>query len=585
MSDLHPTDGVQSEILNKFQFFENRGYGGDVRITCPDCSPFRANKSERCLSVKRSDDGSVLYNCHHCGLTGAIHAQRRTNGSFRAAPQPIAIPEGGLSEKSLNYLESRGISKAVAERYGLFSAVKWFRTKSWSGEAEGIGFPYVVDGQPEAAKYRMIDGKSFTQDGAARSFFGIQHVLDGSQPLVITEGEIDALSMAEAEIQNAVSVPSGAPAEAVRDNSQSDDRRFKYLARNADIVKLFKKVVLALDGDGPGQNLFDELTRRIGRHLCYKVEWPEGCKDANDVLRSLGKEKLRQLVAEAKPLPLAGIQSAMHYADRVRDLYTNGLKPGLSTGIPGLDHLFTICPGQMSVVTGLPGSGKSELVDQIMINLAQQYDWRFAVWSVENPPHMHISKLAEKYLQMPFRDGPTPRMTGHDLDRAMKFIDDHFIFMEQTDGGTATVESILDRAAAIVMRNGARGLVIDPFNYLDLGSPERQDLTISDMLTRVRMFASAYESHVWFVAHPKKLVPTREGKIPVPTGNDISGGAAWWAKADIGFTVHREKGSTQVLIDTWKCRFKWIGSIGELTVSYDPVTGTYYENVFGTGDA
>jgi twinkle protein len=576
-----------AEILSKFGFYESRGYSGDVRIPCPDCSPTRAKKGERCLSVKKADDGAVLYQCFHCGFAGAIRPEKpfrqtgnRTNGHSYTPPS-IQLPPGGLSEKAITYLASRSISKETAEKYGAFSAVKYFRTKTWSGEAEGIGFPYVMEGKPEAAKYRMIDGKSFTQDGAARSFFGVQHVLDGSQPLVITEGEIDALSMAEAGVLNAVSVPSGAPAEPIRDNAQRDDRRFGYLARSADVVKLFKKVVLALDGDAPGQNLFDELTRRIGRHLCYKVEWPADCKDANDVLRTLGKDKLRQLVADAKPLPLAGIQSAMHYADRVRDLYTKGLKPGLSTDIPGIDPLFTICPGQMSVVTGLPGSGKSEFVDQIMINLAQKYDWRFAVWSVENPPHMHISKLAEKYLQLPFRDGPSQRMREHELDRALKFIDDHFIFMEQADGGSATIESVLERASAIVMRNGARGLVIDPFNYLDMGSPERQDLTISDMLTKVRMFSLAYETHVWFVAHPKKMFPTKDGKLPIPNGNDISGGAAWWAKTDLGYTIHREKGSTRVLVDCWKCRFKWIGQIGEAYVSYNPVTGTYFEDLFG----
>jgi len=887
MSDLTPQDATQSEILRKFEYYEGRGYSGDVRITCPDCSPYRSQKSERCLSVKRTDDGSIVYNCHHCSMSGAIK-RKRTERGYKIEHAPIVIPEGGLSEKAVNYLTSRGISKSTATKYGVFSAVKYFRTKSWSGEAEGIGFPYVVDGKTEAAKYRMIDTKSFTQDGAARSFFGIQHVTDGSQPLVICEGECfpgdaevltpegwvplgaytgrpvlqvwadgrgefvnvlgyvgkttdelirhetrgwvsvttprhklalvhrttkqwtkcearehvsatyltprvtrvdgagiplsddqialalavsadaaidlrriggkryarfglkkerkinrlrsllrrlgvaasdtdiangyrsicfdlpawvpgrllpwawvarateaqrefilaemvhwdgnsvpsreqseystklkhnadwmqaiahtsgrcssiirrsnehgswfkvsilhnkttsswqgvrttkiqhegmvycvvvpsgmilvrqedkisvtgncDVLSMAEAGVKNAVSVPSGAPAEPLRENVSRDSARFGFLARAADIVKLFKKVVIAVDNDQPGRNLSDELTRRIGRHLCYQIEWPDGCKDANDVIREHGKDKLRQLVADAKPLPLAGIQHAMHYATKVHELYAHGLKPGLSTGIPGLDPLFTITPGQMSVVTGLPGSGKSELVDQILVNLARDHDWRFAVWSVENPPHLHISKLAEKYLRMPFRDGPTERMSAYDLDRAMKFIDERFIFMEQADGGSATIESVLERAAAIVMRNGARGLVIDPFNYLDMGSPDRQDLTISDMLTKVRMFALAYETHVWFVAHPKKLLPNREGKLPIPNGNDISGGAAWWAKTDLGYTVHREKGSTRVLVDVWKCRFKWIGSVGEAFVSYDPVTGTYYEDVFQPSD-
>ena len=430
------------EILSNFSYMENRGARGDVRLTCPDCSNYRAKKGERCLSVKRVDDGAVLYSCKHCGLAGAIQPKRSDGRRTRTGnwgdqlhhftrqihpvtTVPVDIPSGGLSEKALTYLASRGISKATTEKYGLFSAVKWFRARDWAGEAEGIGFPYriTVGSDLTAAKYRALDMKAFTQDGAARTFFGIQHVSDGSQPLVICEGELDSISMAEAGVPNAVSVPSGAPAAAIQDGSGREDRRFGYLAAAADILKMFKKFVLAVDGDAPGKLLAEELSRRLGRAKCYTVLWPEGCKDANDVLRSHGKDALVGLVKDAQPWPVVGIQSALHYADKVRDLYTNGLKPGLSTGVPGLDPLFTICPGQISVVTGVPAHGKTELVDQIMMNLAMKYDWRFAVWSIENPPHMHITKLAEKYLQLPFRDGPTPRMRPDELDRAMKFID------------------------------------------------------------------------------------------------------------------------------------------------------------------
>lgn len=570
---------AEESIARQFAFYENRGARGDVRIECPECSLSRTKKRDRCLSVRRKDDGAIAFNCWHCGFSGAVQPeQRRPRMDKPIQPKTIVIPEGTLSEKAQNYLTSRSISTETANKFKLFSAVKFFRTSAGQGEAEAIGFPYFVGGKPTAAKYRSLDFKSFTQDGAARSLFGMDLAIDGSDPLVICEGEIDALSMAEAGIANPVSVPSGAPSDAVKDNAGRDDGRFGYLSAAADLLKLFKKFVLAVDGDAPGKFLAEELSRRLGRNRCYTVAWPDGCKDANDVLRGHGHQKLKELVTDAKPWPVLGIQFALHYAARVKELYTNGLKSGLSSGIPGLDPLFTICPGQISVVTGVPSSGKSEFVDQIMVNLAQRYDWRFAIWSIENPPHMHISKLAEKHLVQPFRDGPTQRMSPPDLDRAIEFIDRHFIFMEQGDGGTATIDSILERAEAIVLRNGARGLLIDPYNYIDMGTPDREDRAISDMLTKVRMFAMAYEAHVWFVAHPRRLPPRIGDKPVIPDGNSISGGMAWWAKTDIGLSVHREQGSTRVLIDCWKCRFKWIGQQGQAHLNYDPVTGTYGED-------
>ncbi|NCW69616.1 MAG: topoisomerase, partial [Marivivens sp.] len=145
---------------------------------------------------------------------------------------------------------------------------------------------------------------------------------------------------------------------------------------------------------------------------------------------------------------------------------------GLSTGIASVDDLFTVSEGQLSIVTGLPSSGKSEFIDQVMINMAQQHHWKFAVCSFENPPHFHIAKLAEKIVGKPFFEGKSPRIEKHELDHAMKFIDEHFVFLDQKDGVVATIDSIIDRAKQAVLRLGVRGLVIDPYNYIEQDGTE-----------------------------------------------------------------------------------------------------------------
>ena len=111
-----------------------------------------------------------------------------------------------------------------------------------------------------------------------------------------------------------------------------------------------------------------------------------------------GGDRLAGLINNPVPTPLVGVYSAEDYGDDVHFLYDRGLMGGKSTGYRGMDKYYTVLPGQLTVVTGLPGSGKSEFIDSILVNLAEQHDWKFAVASFENPPPLHIIKLAEKHV-------------------------------------------------------------------------------------------------------------------------------------------------------------------------------------------
>ena len=155
---------------------------------------------------------------------------------------------------------------------------------------------------------------------------------------------------------------------------------------------------------------------------------------------------------------------------------------------------------------------------------------------------------------------------------------DHFLFIDTNGEEPSTLDSILDRARAAVTRMGVRGLVIDPYNYIELN---RKDMTetdaISQMLTRVQKFCKAHDVHTWFIAHPSKM--TRSGnEQPRPDGMSIAGSMSWWAKTDCGITVHRTQGPV-VEIAVWKCRYRWVGTQGETTLLYNKLAGTYSENL------
>ena len=479
----------------------------------------------------------------------------------RQQPKNIDPPTEHIPDIVTDFLVKRGINPEVASQFPLVGAEKYF---AGTGKQNAIGFVYGDPRQPEAIKWRSTGEKEFTQQGSARSFFGVNQLPKDITELVICEGEMDVLALASAGI-HAVSVPSGAPIK-VSDGKvdPKHDGKFSYVWEARELIDSVQRVVFFPDADEPGQALVEELARRIGRAKCWSVTLPE--KDANETLQKHGPEALREALSAAKPLPLEGVYLPEDFEAQILSLYESGVVKGASTGMDSLDFLYTILPGQLSVVTGLPGSGKSELIDQICVNIAMQKGWRFAIASFENPPQMHIAKLAEKVVGKPFFG--EDRMTSDERDYALSFLNQHFVFLQSHDGAPATVQSIIDRTKQAVMRMGVRGLIIDPYNYLDMGNdPEHQ--AISKMLTEIVLFCKSHEIHAWFVAHPAKQLPDSG----VPKGQHISGSAAWFAKADMGVTVHRNGNETEVHV--WKSRFKWVGKIGKVELNYHLPTGRY----------
>ena len=516
-----------------------------ARYICPLCSDQRKKKNERTLSVSVENDG-IKYTCWHCAEAGGYTFKQLRGEVSRPAsppaPRAISVPKSSDSINVENYLSSRGINYSlVKDKFKVVGAKKYFSAKGDipAGEVDAVGFVY---GNDEAVKWRPTGDKRFIQDGAARNLWGIEQIKSGEIPeiLVICEGEIDALSIAtvtglanfigEMGEIGVTSVPNGAPSKISHKKvSPHEDKKFSYLWDAKDVLKSVKKIILMTDKDEAGEALKEELARRVGRAKCYEVDFSENENDANDVLVKSGPDRLREILKEATPLPLDGVYQAGDYAERVRHLYDNGMMKGESTGIDSVDKLFTVAPGQLSVVTGIPGSGKSEFIDQLMINLARNSGWKFAVASFENPPDLHIAKLAEKVCGKSFFS-KNDRMSREAMEKSLAFVDDHFMFLEQKSGDATTADSILDRISQACLRKGVRGAVIDPYNYIvqDAGAEENEHQFINHLLTRLVAFARAHDIHIWFVAHPSKMATNADGSTGVPKGMNISGSASFF---------------------------------------------------------
>jgi len=570
---------------------------GQNRIVCPHCVQERKNKRDTPLSVEVTAK-DITYRCWHCGATGHIW---RDGLEAKPAPVrevvPLRLVAGELSDRAAAFLAHRGISRKTCDRAGLFSEMRYFRKVE--GEAEGIAFPYMVDGEAVGVKHRCIEPKDYSFDGSATSLWNIDKVqlenFDGTLlPLIICEGEMDALTAMHAGVANATSVPTGAPLKVKEGRvDPKDDKTFAYLWRAKDQINKAQKVILCTDADEPGHALAEEIARRVGKAKCWTVEYPDECKDLNDVLLKHGSETVQEIIDRAVPWPVAGLFGADHYKDRVLNLYAKGPGQGEKTGFSDIDEIYSVSPGMVTVVTGIPGSGKSEFFDAVMYNLARNLGWKFGVCSFENPPSYHIPKLAEKYTGKPFFDGPTTRMSASERDGALTWINEHFAFIDHADGEPSTIESILERAATACLRLGIRGLIIDPFNYIEMPKDDTETNEISSVLTKLKFFAVAHDLHVWFVAHPTKMRAEGNSGIPVPKGYDISGSAAWFGKADFGVTVARPwmhsplktdewgdripviQKDDMVEVHVWKVRFKWMGKVGSAKLEYNPVNGIY----------
>lgn len=436
-----------------------------------------------------------------------------------------------------------------------------------------IAFPFRKNGEVVNVKYRGLATKAFQQiSGAEKILYRQDHITKALA--VIVEGEIDALSVVAAGIDAVVSVPDGAPAA----NAKNYASKFTYLDQTPDLFEGVEKIILAVDSDEPGQVLQRELGRRLGTERCWFVEWPKECKDANEVLLAFGPEFLRLCIEQARPFPVQDVVSVRDMTARVAALYGRGNERGLLTGWEAVDKLYTVEPGQLTVITGIPSSGKSEWLDALMLNIAVQYGWRFAVCSPENAPlEMYCSKLLEKQVGEPFRIGPTARMSIEQVYAGMEWLDQYVTFILSED--TLTIQGILDRATILVRRLGIQGLIIDPFNEFDHTRERGQTETeyIGNILGTMKRWARKWSVHVWLVAHPQKLFRREDGSYPIPTPYDISGSAHFRNKADNCITVWRDMAATNlpVQIHVQKIRFKHIGSIGVAELTWDAITGRY----------
>lgn len=575
-----------------------RGHGsGRVKTFCPFCHGTRHNKRDRSLSV---DIDKGLYLCHYCGAKGYVPDEaeerarelrrlRRDEAMSRPVqrkyPRPAWHPElmqlppeiaTYLTEERRISLETARLLKVTAApsnspRGGELNAVGE-SISSPSGEVEGavglkgaISFNYFDRGQLVNIKTRTMDKQFTLVRGAELIPYNVDAIYDRPE-CYITEGEFDTLTLVECGFPEAISVPGGG-----NSNLSWMDRFVETHFEDKE------QIILALDNDAVGLKLRDELTRRLGAERCRVVRWTEGCKDANEVLCRHGREEVIRCIEAAEEVPIEGVFTAEDVGEGLDALFENGMQRGAEVGLFNLDKLCTFEPGRFIVITGRPGEGKSEFLDELVLRLCLRHGWRPAYFTPENVPiEYHLRKLIEKLTGYKF--DPHGRMTTALYQGAKQWCTDNVHHILPPDD-RYTLDEVLERARQLVARRGVRIVVIDPLNRLETDEKETSMTElqlISDRLNRMVRFAAQHRVLFILVAHPRKVNRANlNGEKRRVEMNDINGSADFGNKADYCLVIDRDDSRRQTTVYVDKVRFKHLGTRGECTMHYDPVSGRY----------
>jgi twinkle protein len=569
-----------SEILALFT--DVKRVGSEYEAKCPI-------HNEKTPSFKIPANNDIFGKCFGCGFGGDVFdlVIKINNCTFYEAVEFVAnyynfeLEKDGtppipplprlekIEPKYIKWFEDRGISNNTLLRFNITQSVEWMPNAQ--KEIPVICFNYYRNEQLVNIKYRGAQRDFKLNKASELIFYNIDAIKD-EDTCIIVEGEVDALSMYEAGVYNVVSVPNG--------TTPKGNQRLSYLDNCYEYFVGKKKIILATDQDKVGKLLKEELIRRLGKNRCFEVEYPDGCKDANDVLKFHGKAALALLVDQARELPIEGIVNHDDIEADILNYYENGYPQGTKIGIEGFDEYLQFMPGQFTTITGIPGHGKSEWVDNMIAHTAVKSGWKWAICSFENTPaSLHGTKLAEKIggKAFDFRRDPQNRIAPSDLKLILSFIGSNFAFINTTDTDI-TLDGILAKTAELVARKGINGLLIDPWNYIEHKIPNGvpETLYISDCLTRVKLAAMKLGIHIILIAHPAKLNKAAGQKsYDVPTLYSISGSAHFYNKTDNGITVYRDFEKETVNIYVQKVRYSWLGKLGTIQYRFNTFTRQY----------
>lgn len=525
------------------------------------------------------------------------------------------------SKEVREYLERRGIDMRVAQKEKVFEYNM--------GQKPIMGFPFYINMTLVNVKYFNVrwklgdDGLKWWQmkrDLGTKSIFlgmqGLSFDEGEKKEVIITEGEWDWLTWKQCGYKNVVSVPMGAPSATAKDF----DKEFDY-ANDKYVQSFFadvENIIFSTDNDAPGIVLRNQLALIFGKERCKYIQYPSGYKDINDVFKgatkgdvllpAMGKAGVDECYNNLASFPLKGIIRPQDVRVELELIASDGFTKGLGIGQSAIDDLFTLKRKILTVITGLPGSGKSVWIRWYLSEFVSHNTEEVVKWAMYTPENRPVSREQAKFAEVKtgqsFRRGYKNSMSDELRGKTMRFIQKHFFFISPNkmsfeswnnkidSDRVNSLASLMEYLIYLKKTENIFGFVIDAWNKIEHEQPRNLTETtfISKQLDHLINFCDVYDLCCVIIAHPTKIEKVGIN-YRMPCLYDIKGSSAWKEKTDVGIILHRyvnkkrpnheipEDASEddKIVIDkhaptivyTEKIRFEELGNMGKIKMRLD----------------
>ncbi len=336
-----------------------------------------------------------------------------------------------------------------------------------------------------------------------------------NRTIVITEGEIDALSLA-AYGYPAVSVPFGG----------GSGGKHNWIENEFDHLESFETIFLATDMDKPGEEAAREIASRLGRHRCYRVRLP--LKDANDCLTAgIDKATIKAAFSSAQSFAPEGLRRASDYKDQVIRLFWPEPEKhlGYTVPYPKLKDKLHFRPAELTLWSGASGAGKSQLLSDCIPHWIAQKS-RLCLASLEMKGEQSLRRLTKQ-------TGGLEQPTKETIERILHFLDEGLILYEHV--GKSSVDTLLEVFDYCRARYGCDQFIIDSLMRLGIASDDyaRQEQAVYKMVD----WAVLNNVHIHLVAHARKGGLDKD----IPSTEDIKGASEIGANAFNIITIWRNR--------------------------------------------